>query len=139
MVNQQFATALHILTALGVSEGKLVSSEALAKSVRANPVLIRRIIGLLSDAKLVETVRGSAGGVRLARAAEKIDLAQIFSALEPTPFISKREKKGDPKCPVGCRMDALVSDLSQEAGGEMLKFLEKKSLAAIVSKIRDDS
>ena len=53
MVNQQFATALHIMSALGFNEGDLMQSSDIAKSIRANPVVIRTLMQNLVAAGLV--------------------------------------------------------------------------------------
>jgi len=136
MVNQQFATALHIMSVLAYIEGRLVSSKELSKSLYANPVTVRRFVGLLAEVHLVETVRGPSGGVRLSKSPKAISLAEIYFATEPPPIVAKRETKGDPGCPVGCRMSALVSDLSNEIGDQVVGFLTKVTLADFVEKLR---
>ncbi len=135
MVNQNFATALHIMTVLAYMESRLVSSKELSKSLHANPVTVRRIVGSLGKAGLVETVRGPSGGVRLSRSPNLINLAEIYFATEPSPFIAKREQKGDPDCPVACRMDVLVSDLSSDIGDQVVAFLEKITLSDNIEKL----
>jgi Rrf2 family protein len=135
MLNQQFATALHIMAVLAYMEGRLVSSKELSKSLYANPVTVRRIIGLLVKVRLVETVRGPSGGVRLSRSPKATNLAEIYFATEPVPFVAKREQKSAPDCPVGCRVDVLVSDLSSEIAEQVVAFLEKVTLSDAVEKL----
>ena len=58
-----------------------VTSVELAKSVRTNPVVIRRTLAPLRDAKLVRTKGGRGGGWLLARSSSDITLADIYEAL----------------------------------------------------------
>lgn len=135
MVNQEFATALHILSILAYT-GELVSSDAIAMSVRTNAALIRKFAGILSAAGLVKTERGANGGIRLARPAAEITLADIYRALNPPPVIAKRATKGLADCPVGSKMDAVVGGLSGELEHQLLDGLSKKTLADVVRKLR---
>ena len=64
--NCRFAFAVHVLAALawrarrGFECG--ITSEDLAGSVNTNPVVIRRLLGPLRAAGLIETVKGCGGG-----------------------------------------------------------------------------
>ena len=51
--SSRFPAATHILTALHWNEGELLSSEQLAVTVNTNPVVIRRVMGMLRKAGLV--------------------------------------------------------------------------------------
>lgn len=136
MVNQQFATAVHILSALGFNEGQLMTSALLAKSIRANPVLIRTLVQKLNQAGLVETVRGKAGGIRIARAPRAIYLSEIYSSLDPQPLIRKRKTSGDRSCPVGRCMDRIVQQMSNEIEEQVMTFLSEQTLADVLAKVR---
>ena len=77
--NTRFAVALHILGLLA-SKGVAVKSSNLAKSVGTNPVVVRRVLGRLADAGIVESRRGPDGGTTLARHPSKITLLEIYEA-----------------------------------------------------------
>ncbi len=81
MVNQQFATAVHVLTALACNKKELMNSDKLATSVNTNPVVIRRLLPQLTKAKIVVTVRGKSGGVKLEKEPGNINLEDIYQAL----------------------------------------------------------
>ena len=60
-----------------------MTSEYIAGSVNTNPVVIRRIVGMLKKGGLVVSTEGAGGGTELARLAGKITLAEVYRAVEP--------------------------------------------------------
>ena len=78
MNNTRFSVAVHVLSVLCVSDGEPVTSSVLAASVGTNPVVIRKLLVMLSKASLVSVDRGKAGGARLARPASEISLADVL-------------------------------------------------------------
>src|SRR5262245_45856296 len=97
----RFAMAVHALTVLAYKDGDRVTSSFLADSVNTNPVVIRRLLLTLQDAKLVETRKGAGFGSRLSRSAARINLAEIFRAVEDhEPFVLP-PRKPNQACPVG--------------------------------------
>jgi len=80
--------AVHTLTVLAYKDGDRVTSGFLANSVNTNPVVIRRLLLALQDGKLVETRKGAGFGSRLSRSPARINLAEIFRAVEERePFV----------------------------------------------------
>jgi len=75
------------LIAQEMRKGKPVTSGAIAAMVGVHPVHIRRVLGALREAGLVESQPGPAGGWELARDPSEISLYDISFALEPElPF-----------------------------------------------------
>ena len=60
--NCRFAFAVHVLSALALAPEGALNSEQLAQTVNTNPVVIRRLLLDLREAKLIETQRGPGGG-----------------------------------------------------------------------------
>ncbi|QJX46668.1 Rrf2 family transcriptional regulator [Hymenobacter taeanensis] len=81
-MNTRFAVATHILAYLAHSQGQPVSSEVLASSVGTHPVVVRRLMGNLREAGLVQSQRGAGGGTILARPAAEISLLDVFRAAQ---------------------------------------------------------
>src|SRR4051794_27374409 len=79
--NSQFAIAVHILTVLAKNREGKVKSDYIATSVNTNPVVIRRLLCDLSQAHLVLSQTGAAGGTRLAKCPSEINLAEIHQAV----------------------------------------------------------
>ena len=139
MVNQKFATAVHILANLAYSSkfnnGKINNSDQLAESVNTNPVVIRRLIKYLTMAGLVKTTRGKTGGIFLAKDPSNITLKDIFTALPVSKTVSPRTKSPFKKCPVSCSMFNIMTDISNSTEQAKLKFLETQNLSDLVEKI----
>ena len=80
--SSRFPVATHILVALHWNEGMLISSEQLADTVNTNPVVIRRVLGMLRKAGLVTTLAGARGGSALAKPPAEITLLAVYEAVE---------------------------------------------------------
>jgi len=82
-VSTRTAVAVHALTFLARWDGEGVQSSArIAESLDSNPVLVRRVLGLLRNQGLVSALAGSGGGWRLAKPAGEITLFDAYAAVE---------------------------------------------------------
>jgi DNA-binding IscR family transcriptional regulator len=83
MVATRLAVATHILLLLtrSGSDGP-ATSQRLALSVNTNPVVVRRIAGMLVRGGLIHIRRGR-GGAALARPAAEISLEDVWRAVNP--------------------------------------------------------
>jgi Rrf2 family protein len=108
--NCRFTMAVHVLTVLAYHEGDRVTSTLLASSVNTNPVVIRRLLLALQQARLVETRKGAGFGSRLSRSPNRINLAQVYRAVEDDEPFAMPRGKPNPECPVGnCIQQTLVT------------------------------
>lgn len=132
----RFAMAVHVLAVLAYKEGDRVTSAALARSVNTNPVIIRRLLLTLQRAKLVDTCKGAGSGSRLNRAPGRIDLSQIYRAVEVTePFVSP-SKKPNTACPVGHCIRQELDKVFASAERAMERDLEKTTLASLIDAVK---
>ena len=89
-------------------EGDRVTSAFLAGSVNTNPVIIRRLLLALQRARLVDTSKGAGAGSRLSRAPGRINLAEIYRAVEDCEPFGTPTRRPNAACPVGqCMREAL--------------------------------
>lgn len=133
--NSRFPVAVHVMTALAYNAGESISSRRLAESVRTNPVVIRRLLGPLGKAGLIEAQVGKAGGVRLARRAESITLLDIYRAVEGgSPFVVP-DKPENKSCEVSCAMKHLLASVLAETDRAMSRSLEKVRLSELVREV----
>lgn len=132
MQNSRFAVALHTLLLLATNTQGPVSSDYIAGSVGTNPVLIRRLMGDLRAAGLVDSRAGAAGGFVLARPAERIGLDEIYGAVEGDPLFS-RHGNANPKCPIGRAVGPLLDRVLGEAESAMLHSLKRTTLGDLIN------
>jgi len=97
-LSTRFPVAVHILAFLATKPDDYISSKSVSKSVATNPVAIRKILGMLAKAGLITSQAGIKGGTRLAKAASKIRLLDIYNAVEQTPLFQMHTPH--PKCPL---------------------------------------
>jgi Rrf2 family protein len=128
--------AVHVLTVLGYKDGDRVTSRMLAESVNTNPVIIRRLLSTLQRAGLVETRKGMGLGSRLARSAARINLAQIYGAVEAEEAFAQPRRKPNSDCPVGSCIRDTLSRVFKSAEKALLSDLESTSLAGILGTVK---
>ena len=82
--NSRFAVGVHAMALAFIAQemrkGKPVTSSAIAAMVGAHPVHVRRVMGTLREAGLVESQPGPTGGWALARDPREISLYDIYHA-----------------------------------------------------------
>jgi len=124
--------AVHVLTLLAVTPaGELLTSDRMAGSVNTNPVVIRRILGQLKKAGLVE-VRAAAGGTYLRRAPADITLLDVYRAVEVVEGkLFSVHDKPNPKCPVGRNIQGALDDTLRRAQAALEQQLAGTSVAQI--------
>lgn len=127
MNNAKFATALHILTLLDLSEGERLSSEYIAGSINLNPALVRKEISNLRKLGFISSKEGNGGGCSLARPADNILLSEIYQAVRQAPLLG-RTNTPNPDCPVGKQINEHLNDLYTEAELSLTSKLEHKTL-----------
>ncbi len=136
--NSRFAVAIHTLAFLAFSEQRQaepVSSDAIAQSVNTNPVVIRRLLGTLRDAKLVTSQPGSGGGWRLLRGADEISLCEIYGAVKEGPLFPQPPRSPDPHCMVGRNVQHALGGFLEAAEHAMERSLAEMTVADVMREI----
>ena len=133
----RFATAVHVLTVLAYKDGDRVTSELLARSVNTNPVVIRRLLLVLQEARLVETRKGAGFGSRLSRSAARINLGEVFRAVEQDEAFCLPKKKPNQACPVGHCIQAALGRVFNSAFMALEQDLARTTLADVLKMVHD--
>jgi len=129
--------AVHVLAVLAYKDGDRVTSEFLARSVNTNPVIIRRLLLVLQQARLVETRKGAGFGSRLSRSAARINLGEVFCAVEREEAFCLPRKKPDQACPVGHCIQAALERVFGSALRAMEQDLARTTLADVVKMVHE--
>jgi len=133
--NCRFAMAVHVLAVLAYKRGDCVSSVVLASSVNTNPVIVRRLLLTLQAADLVETRKGPGLGSRLSRPAARINLGEVYRAVElEDPFALPR-KPPNLACPIGSRIRTVLEQVCERAWQAAERDLERITLASILESV----
>ena len=133
--NSQFAMAVHVLTMLAQKQDENVKSDCIAASVNTNAVVIRRLLGQLHQAGLVVSQTGAAGGTRLARPAEQIDLAEVYSALSCGEVFALHPRQPNRDCPVGRNIESVLCNLQKEIDRSIDEKLARYRLSDVIGLI----
>lgn len=136
MLSSRFAVAVHLLAVQAVKPEHPLTSDFLAGSVNTNPVVVRRILGMLRRAGLVVVQPGPRGGSRLAKPAERIRLAEVYRAVEKGELLGLHKSPPSRFCPVGRNIGGVLAEIFCEAERAMEKVLEKRTLAEVVAAVK---
>lgn len=134
--NSRMTIALHVLSYMAVVEKKRpdpVTSQQIAHSVATNPVVIRRMLGLLRKARLVASRRGPNAGWKLARPVEAITLLDVYRAVEDGALFELHVSPPNPNCPVA---RALKPSLQRIYGGleaQLERQLARSTVADVLT------
>lgn len=134
MANTRFAVALHILTLLAVKRDEALTSDYIAGSVQTNAVVIRRLLSKLREAGLVRAVQGPGGGFTLAVDARELTLRDVYEAVEERGLLLVHAE-GNPRCPVGRNIGAMLEQVTVDAEKAMLASLAERTIASLVRKV----
>lgn len=133
--NSQFSIAVHVLAMVAGKCNERVKSEYLAKSVNTNPVVIRRLLCNLQEAKLVTSQVGAAGGTVLARKAEEIKLSEVYKAVNCGEVFALHPNKPNEDCPIGKNIEAILCGLQKEIDRTIENKLGEYTLRDVIEMV----
>ena len=134
----RFAFAIHIMAVLAYEDRQReqgLTSEAIARSVNTNPVVIRRILCDLKKAGLVATHKGASGGTRLAREPGSICLDAVYRAIHGGPSFSAHPQQPDQRCPVGRKIELVLEEVFASAEQALQHALSQRTLADVLEDV----
>ncbi|MGN0167403.1 MAG: Rrf2 family transcriptional regulator [Acetatifactor sp.] len=111
-ISSRFTLAIHIFACIDTfgKECK-VTSDFLAGSTNVNPVIIRKILGQLKGAGLIDVARGT-GGTTVARPLDQITFLDVYRAVEcvENGDLFHFHENPNPNCPVGRNIHHILDD-----------------------------
>jgi len=112
--NSRLTIAAHTLAWIGLYQRQghaVATSEQIAGSANTNPVVIRRLLGELREAGLVESRRGGGAGWSLTRDLKAITLLDVYDAIEPGPLFALHRADPDQGCVIGHGIQPALQDV----------------------------
>ena len=132
-ISSRFTIALHVFACLDEFQGQFkLTSDLLAGSVNVNPVVIRKILGQLKSAGLVNVARG-AGGASIAKPLSEITFLDVYNAVECVedgqlfPF----HERPNEACPIGRNIHAILDAKLQRVQNAMERELASITLEEV--------
>ena len=135
--NSRLAVAIHVAGMLSFADKMPQTSESIAQSVNTNPVVIRRIIGLLTKHGIVTVKMGAGGGSCLARKPEEVTLAEIYLALEENAVFDVPQLEETHHCYLSRIVRPILTEVLQEAELHLLESLRKVTLADVIKRVEN--
>ncbi|KAB2332078.1 Rrf2 family transcriptional regulator [Cytobacillus depressus] len=133
-ISSRFTVAVHILSLVFIERSTLCTSEWIAGSVNTNPVVIRRVMGKLKQAGLIQVRRGT-GGAELQKPLQEITLLDVYRAVEVVEEgeLFQFHDSPNPSCPVGANIQSVLELILMKAQEAMELVLKEVTMDDIVT------
>ena len=132
MYSSKLSVSIHILCLVALAAHP-ITSDYIAGSIGTNPVLVRRLMGQLKRAGLLNT-QTKLGATGLTKPPEKITLLEIFRAAEPQQRLFDIHAGTNMNCPVGANINKILTQLYGGIQQQMETQLEKVRLSDLLIK-----
>ncbi len=110
-ISSRFTMAIHMFACIDTFDDQKMTSDFMAGSIGTNPVIIRKLLGQLKTAGLVEVARGT-GGVTITKALSEITFLDVYKAVEcaPDEELFHFHENPNQECPVGRNIHHVLDD-----------------------------
>lgn len=130
--------ATHILLCIEKFQGEYkTTSTFLAGSVNVHPVIIRKTLGQLRAAGLVEVAAGI-GGAKLTKSPKDITLLDVFQAVEEDEDLFHFQENPNPNCPVGRNIHHILGTRLEKIKQHMLDDLANITLEDLLKAVKEN-
>ncbi|RYX86773.1 Rrf2 family transcriptional regulator [bacterium] len=134
-IANRFAIAVHIISLLETDENGEATSEWMAGSIGTNPVIVRRISGMLRRAGLLRTRQGVAGA-EIERPLSEITLLDVYRAVNEEGELFSVHPRPNPLCEVGANIQDTLEEVFGEAQEAMENRLKGTTMLDVVQDLR---
>jgi len=128
--DSRLSGVLHVLLHMAEHRGP-VTSEVLAKAMKTNPVVIRRIMAGLRDKGYIRSEKGHGGGWTLACDLSKVALLDIYAVLGSPSVLAISNRTETPGCLIEQAVNAALDQAFQDAETLLLSRLGQVTLAKL--------
>lgn len=133
-ISSRFTLAIHIFACIAMfQDSQKITSDFLAGSTNVNPVMIRKILGQLKAAGLVEVARGS-GGASIAKPLQEISFLDIYEAVACVEHgeLFHFHENPNADCPVGRNIHRILDGRLQQVQRAMEEKMASIHLADVM-------
>ncbi len=133
--NTRLATAVQILCVIAYKGPEATTSEVIARSLKTNPVVVRRLLKDLQAKGLVTVRPGKDGGVQMGCDPARITLDHIYKAVEADNGVFALRPRGNLKCPVDSAMKDLLTPVFHATDLAVEKTLRQTTLSKLMREL----
>jgi DNA-binding IscR family transcriptional regulator len=108
-----------------------MTSEALARVMETNPVVIRRLLAGLRERGYVRSEKGHGGGWALASDLSRVTLGDIHTALGDPSLLAMGNRTDAPGCLVEQAVNAALGEAFEDAEALLRSRFSRVTLAAL--------
>lgn len=136
MVNSRFSVAIHILSLIATTSDKnQLTSDFIAGSVNTNPVVVRRMIGVLKKAGLLTSQPGIAGYELLVEPKD-LTLLAVYHAIDGPEQLFAIHDEPNPACAVGRKIQRTLEGVYTSVWYAMEEQLQAQTLQDVLDQLR---
>ncbi|MHA6299814.1 RrF2 family transcriptional regulator [Devosia sp. CAU 1758] len=129
--SSRLSIALHALVHLHAQPAKSLTSANLATCLMTNAVVVRRILGELREAGIVDATKGPNGGWTLSRPVEEVTLYDVYTAMGERLLVRTESDPGDVTCAIVRSVDRVMHDFLDDAEALLAARLQRVRLSDI--------
>ena len=136
-ITSKFTIAVHIITAIEYfGESETVTSNFLAGSVGANPVIVRGVMRSLLEEGIIMISQGKSG-ITLAKDLSDITFYDVYRAVDPIDEegLFHFHENPNKNCPVGRNIHLAMDDKLREIQTGMEDQMKKITIADVAAEI----
>ena len=137
-ITSKFTIAAHIIAAIDYfKDREKVTSNFLAGSVGANPVIVRNVMGNLKESGIIAISQGKSG-ISLAKELSKITFYDVYKAVDCVDDSGLFHFHENPNinCPVGRNIHSAMDEKLQRVQSIMENELSRITMADVVADVR---
>lgn len=139
MMDLRFATALQLLLSLALAEEHgmaQLSSGALAEGLGVASSFVRKLIMPLARDGLIVSSMGKNGGVRLARPADQITVAEVYASVIEEKQLWQARDDIPHRCVVSNNIVPFFNGIAEDAGKAVMATLQRRTLRDSLDELR---
>ncbi len=134
MANSRLSVAIHILSLIASKRYEQITSDSIAESVNTNPVVIRRMCGLLKKRGILTSRAGISGAILLKQPAD-ISLLEIYLAVQSKSEWFAIHDHPNHHCPIGSKIHSTLDKTFSTIQRSMEKELAQITLQDIMDEM----